>query len=201
LRGERLRPFMEKTGATRERRAIPRWKKVMIAGGATILLSGLALRLNESSPGGRAVAPPPGALLDPGPAPRVGSRLVAEPPGEGRPSRGRTGEETTVHLSERLSPFLVHGGLSFFLGLAAGVAVRAVFKLALLIVGVTALVLFGLSHWGVIEPVHWASMEEWLSVKVEEVDRTAAGLKQELLLQIPSAGLAGAGLVTGFKRK
>jgi uncharacterized membrane protein (Fun14 family) len=68
------------------------------------------------------------------------------------------------------------------------------------VAGILVLGLAALSYSEVIPPVDWASVEDWLSARVEEAEESN-GLREHLLVHLPSAGLAGAGLVTGFKRK
>src|SRR5262245_13640526 len=135
---------------------MPRWKKVMIAGAVVLVLIGAGLKLV-----GKAARPeptrPPAADHGTG---GLSQPLVAEKSQRSAPARqeeaGREQENRT--FSEEISPFFLQGGLSFFVGLAIGAAVRAVFKVTLLIAGVILLGVFALSYFGAIGPIDWASI-------------------------------------------
>lgn len=211
------------------RAPFPRWKKWMIAGAAALVVIGLALKFigadsrpeGPPSSGDALVAANPGAKTDGGPSPPASSKTTAGSltlvdPGDGPdddpevpPGGGvRLGERPAVKgrdaprgLSEKVSPFFLHGGLSFFVGLAIGALFRTFFKMVLLVAGVAVVAIFGLSYMGQIPPIDWAGVENWIVVKLDAVQETAGGLQDHLFLNLPSAGLAGAGLVAGFKRK
>ncbi len=140
-------------------------------------------------------------LIDPGSVPDDEPEV---PPDGGVRLGSRTaeqGRDVPHSLSEKVSPLFLHGGLSFFVGLAIGSAFRTFFKMVLLIAGVAVIAIVGISYMGQIPPIDWAGVENWLVVKLDAVQATAGGLQDHLFLNLPSAGLAGAGLVAGFKRK
>jgi len=177
-----------------ERRPFPRWKKITIALAMVSILAGVGLQLLAS--------PSTGGGGDPRDLPPGSRSLVAGSPDQSSSSTSTGGAEVEKPgLGKKISPFLIHGGVSFFVGLAIGAAVRAFVKVALIVAGVILLGYFGLTYSGAVSPINWTAVEEWLVVQIEAADKTASGFQDHLLKSLPSAGMAGAGLVTGFKRK
>jgi uncharacterized membrane protein (Fun14 family) len=179
---------------------MPRWKKVLIWGAVVILLVGAGLKVAGMA--ARKPDPSRPAAADHGTGgmaqPFVAGREPSAAPERREDTAGASGQRT---LPEEISPYFLQGGLGFFIGLAIGTALRAVYKATLLILGVVILGVLGLSYFGVIPPIDWAAVEDWLSVHLKEADEKTAAFRQYLVASLPSAGLGGVGLVTGFKRK
>ncbi len=176
------------------REPIPRWKKIAILVAALVVLAGVGLRYG-TSPGGAAEDQ---ELFIP-----AGSHSLVENPGrppDGSPPAVST-KEKEEGLGRKFSPFLIHGGISFFVGLAIGAAARAFLKIVMVVVGVILLGYFGLTYTGIVSPIDWQAVEKWMIIQIEEADKKTSDFRKHLLTSLPSAGMAGAGLVTGFKRK
>ena len=97
------------------------------------------------------------------------------------------------------SPALMKGGLSFIVGFCIGYALRTFFRIGAVMMGLVLLAVFGLSYAGVVQ-VDWTAINGFF-------DRAVAGIKDQVgsvqtfvAGSLPSAGLAGAGLFTGFKK-
>ncbi len=97
------------------------------------------------------------------------------------------------------SPVLFKVGFSFFMGFAIAFAVRSFVRISLVAIGMMALMLFGLEYIGLVT-VEWQMMGDrwdhalaWLQPQVTSFRGFIAG-------QLPSAGAALGGLVTGWKR-
>jgi len=98
------------------------------------------------------------------------------------------------------TPALLRGGLSFLVGFSLAYAARTFIKIAVFFLGVWAASLFLLSSLGWIE-VHWhlidTAFASWSSTIGEQFESARTFITGSL----PSAGMAGLGLVTGFRRK
>jgi uncharacterized membrane protein (Fun14 family) len=179
------------------RTPMPRWKLFFIILSAVLVVAGLGLKAHGMMK--RKSAPPTSVRA---PAPPGGMGLVAG--GGSTASDTASGTGTTAEqpgTGEKLSPFLAVGGISFFGGLAVGTVLRMFFKIALGIVGIAVIGLVGLSYAGVIGPINWKSIEDTVNAGVVKAEEKTQGLQNQFLIGIPSAGMAGAGLVAGFKRK
>lgn len=98
------------------------------------------------------------------------------------------------------SPALMKLGFSFFVGLAIGYAVRAFLKVTLLFAGIVLLAVFGLNYFGLVQ-VDWSAMEGVWDSFIANVQDEAGHFKTFITGSLPSAGMAGLGLFTGFKRR
>ena len=174
---------------------MPRWKKLVIGLAAVVCLAGVGLKVHGMSQR-KAVRTPATA---PG-APAGSQGLVANPGTSGGGGTATTVEEPPG-AGEKASPFLMGGGFGFFAGLAVGTVLRIFYKIALIVMGIAVLGLGGLSYSGVIGPVNWKSINDTMNSGVTKVEEKAQGFGNSLLVGIPSAGLFGAGVVAGFKRK
>jgi len=197
--------------------AMPRWRLATLIGSITLMLGGLCMLGieqmrsdpapeptpwderrgdGEEQPGTRGASPSPLSLAPTGPAqPRVDE--------DGEPVIGPDGEPVMEHPPREglglWGPVVFRMGFSFFVGFAAGHALRLFFKMGMLIVGVQILILVALQGFG------------WVSINWDEIrggyDNFAAWLSGEgggftelLTGQLPSAAAGLAGLAIGFKR-
>jgi uncharacterized membrane protein (Fun14 family) len=121
------------------------------------------------------------------------------PPGETPTSTVSPTEDGTDGESP-WTPALLRGGLSFLVGFSLAYAARTFIKIALFFLGVWAASLFLLSSLGWID-VHWdiidGAFEGW-STKLGEQFESA---RTFITGSLPSTGMAGLGLVTGYRRK
>jgi len=121
--------------------------------------------------------------------------------GDGPASGGDgTGGSAAGGPAERSwSPVVFRLGFSFFAGFCIAYALRAFLEMALLVIGLVMLGLFGLEYagivtveWSLVEG-HYASVRDWLAGQTESFTAFVKG-------SLPSAASAGAGLVAGFRR-
>ncbi|MEZ5973731.1 MAG: FUN14 domain-containing protein [Planctomycetota bacterium] len=97
------------------------------------------------------------------------------------------------------SPFFVKGGFSFLIAFCVGWALRAFFKVSALVVGVIAIGVFALQKSGFVD-VDWQAMSQHWDTFAGKLREHGEGLKDFMTGNLPSAGLAALGLVTGFTR-
>jgi uncharacterized membrane protein (Fun14 family) len=200
---------MDTTRFTDGLREMAGWKKallglgaLLLAGGAVIQGYGLVAGGREAAPKEVASGPKEGGGGDVG---KIGHGLL---PGEGPtlPGEGPEPEEPRDEAGapepalEEWSPAMVKGGLSLFVGFCVGYALRTFAKLAMLVIGLIFLGIFLLS-WGGVVQVDWGKLGEGFDSVVAVLQSQFASLKTFLQGSIPSAGLAGLGLVSGFKKK
>lgn len=98
------------------------------------------------------------------------------------------------------SPFFLKGGFSFFAAFCVGYATRVWLKMMAFFLGTFLIGIFLLSYAGAIDP-NWVKMEGWYDIIVARIESEAVDFKTFLTGSLPQAGLAGLGLVAGFKRK
>ena len=178
--------------STKPPRALPAWKKLLLVVAGVFVLVGAGLGLARSSgkgSGGDATVQSTG----------TGERhfLSGEESTSGGTGTGAASEEGVTSYS----PFFVKGGLSFFAGFAIGFALRAFFKVSLLVIGLLLLAFFGLSYSGVdVIHIDWTKLDGYFDQLVAAVKEQAGGFKTFVTGSLPSAALATLGLLTGFKR-
>ena len=182
-----------------DRRGVPTWKKMLLSLAALLVVSGLLIQgyglvaASDSDAarenGGATIS------LDPQ------TSLLPRDGGIGGSERSTDKESQGDGALEKWSPALVKGGLSFFLGFALGYVFRTFFKLSALVVGMIFLGVFGLAQIGFIEGFNWDILEQWYGKVVARVSEEAQELKSFVAGSVPSAGMAGLGMFTGFKKK
>jgi uncharacterized membrane protein (Fun14 family) len=118
----------------------------------SIALWSLPATLAAAATPGRAGAqtPPPGPLY-PAPTPPYGSPAAPAPP-----EPATTGDAAAGDLFTQA--FFLELGFSFMVGLAAGFALKVAFKVALVVIGVILLGVFGLQYAGLVD-VNWTGVE------------------------------------------
>jgi uncharacterized membrane protein (Fun14 family) len=134
----------------------------------------------SGSPGGGGAAFLPG---DPGGTTGDGTAQAAAEPG----------------TTEWLLPYLTEGGIATLLGIALGVATRAVAKLALIGLAVLFVAIQFLVHKGVIDNVDWGAFAALLRDFVLNVS-SDRGLGAILQHKLPAAGGLMAGFYIGTRR-
>lgn len=165
-------PEAPQSAPARSARGFPLWIKFLLGSAIILMAAGLAMPLLAPEP-----PAPSGTLsaLSSTPSARDDSDLAA------------------------WSPAVFRLGFSFFVAFAAAYALRTVFKIALLVVGFAALLLFGLQYAGLVE-VKWSAMEveydqasSWISTQISSAKAFAMGY-------LPSGGAAALGFITGFRK-
>ena len=179
------------------RRELPRWKKVVLTCFAFLLLAGVALRVygHFKDDGGKgSVTTDQRNLTGPDGVGGAGFVEIGQPRGVEGPQGKEAGSG-----AESWSPVLMKGSMSFLVGFSVGYALRTFFKISAVVLGLVCLAIFGLSYAGLLQ-VDWTTIEGHFDRVVGKIQEQASGFKEFISGSLPSAGLAAAGLVTGFKR-
>ena len=98
-----------------------------------------------------------------------------------------------------LSPALVRGGISFFAAFAVAFALRSFLKIFIIFAGVWAASLFFLASIGWVE-VHWSIIDDSFVGLTRTLGAQFESISSFITGSLPSAGLAGLGLVAGLKK-
>ena len=196
---------------------LPRWKTVILAGAAIVVLLGLGVR-------GFDAASVPDSSHESGqhtasnsPTIRGNSLVGGSPfpggfPGSTSPEGGGAGGEgerprTGTGSSNRAgpggesewSPAMLRGGFGFFLGFAIGMVLRTFFRMTAVVVGLNLLLLVGLSQAGWVE-VRWDLIEGQFDHYVGRLGDELTALRTFVLGSIPTVGFSGLGIFTGFRK-
>lgn len=180
---------------------ITRWKKVLLGLAAVFVIVGGGLRAFGGSPEPESTGSgPAGTASNGAPMSGLDSGGGFQIPGIGETGKG--GEEKTTAEAEasEWSPFFLKGGFSFFVAFCVGYAMRVWLKVSFLLVGTFFVGVFALSYLGALD-VNWETIQGWYDSAAAKVSGEASDFKTFLTGSLPQAGLAGLGLVTGFKRK
>ncbi len=181
-------------GSTRE--PLPRWKKVWLGVAGAMVVVGLLLGLltGGDEPTAQTAAQPQAAPTQQ--VPGVATALVEPGPGQQAPQQPATAEGA----GSKLSPGLTIMGFSFFVGFAMGYALRAFFRIAMVVVGLVFLVLVGFSYVELVT-VNWDVMEQMFNNFAERMSTDFDDFATILTGRLPQAGLGAAGLFVGFRKK
>ena len=189
-----MSPKTDATEAPKSRPPIPGWKKGLLAASLLVGFLGLGMMAFGGS-GGDAAAPGASTPRVPG-----GSQLL---PGSIPPSSG-PGAATEEPAGEsgvaEWGPPVARLGFSFFVGFAIAYALRAFFKITLIILGGIFLILFGLQYAGLIQ-IEWSALGTHYDSVADWFSRHAGSFKDFVTGNLPSAGSAVAGMALGFRRK
>ncbi|MHC5066723.1 MAG: FUN14 domain-containing protein, partial [Planctomycetota bacterium] len=115
------------------------------------------------------------------------------------PTSGGSGSAESSDSDGAWSPALIRGGISFFAAFCLAFAFRTFLRLALVFIGIWAASLFFLDHLGWIE-VHWTVIDQAFRDMTANIGRQFESVRTLVTGSLPSAGLAGLGLFTGFKK-
>jgi uncharacterized membrane protein (Fun14 family) len=177
---------------------LSRSKKLMLAAAGAFVLIGLLLAAfgGSTEPAGET-----GAGVTGGAGGGARSANLVGGAGGGAPQVAGAGDDVQPEAegASTWAPFFVKGGFSFALAFCIGYALRMFFKLTAFVVGVYALGLFGLTYVGWVD-VDWNAISLWWDGMLAHVQGQAASIKTFITGSLPSAGLATAGLVTGFRK-
>ena len=91
-------------------------------------------------------------------------------------------------------------GFSFFVGFSLGYALRVFMRVAVVFAGLFFALMFLLSYAGIVE-VHWEVMDSLFSRAMDNLGGQLTEARAFITGSLPSAGLAGLGLVAGYRRK
>jgi len=186
----------DKSAAAAARKArrpqITPWKRVLLGVAALFVVLGGALRVAGGA-SARQGSPSSTSGSD---VPR--STLVGQGGGQQAPATSAGAGEDSA--ASEWSPFFLKGGFSFFVAFCVGYAMRVWLKISFLVIGTFFAGVFLLSYFGAMH-VDWATIQGWYDQLAGLVREEASDFRSFLTGSLPQAGLAGLGLVTGFKRR
>jgi uncharacterized membrane protein (Fun14 family) len=177
-------------------RKVAGWARALLAASVVFMIVGLTMMAYVSIRSSSAASDTLAA--DGGAAPGLARGFIAE--GESDPDGGDSAAEEPPDALDRWSPTIFRLGFSFFVGFTVAYAVRSFMKIALIVIGVLFLALFGLQYAGVID-VDWATMGEHFDALRDRIAAEASSFGDFITGALPSAGAAVLGLVAGFRRK
>ncbi|MFT5050076.1 MAG: putative membrane protein (Fun14 family) [Chlamydiales bacterium] len=139
-----------------------------------------------------------------GPTPARGDSTVAEPRSSPAPVAGTVAvaapsSEPSEPSPTPWSPLFLKGGLSIFVGLCVGHAIRAFLKLSMIGLGVVFLGMLGLQYSGLLD-IDWQAAEGVYDHLASRVAGEIENVRAFIAGSLPSAGLGTVGLIAGFKR-
>jgi uncharacterized membrane protein (Fun14 family) len=198
-------------------RMMPSWKRKLLGVSLVVGLAGAggqlassALKSNPAPTANNPTAPAANvspADAPPTPAPSGASGFVSA---TGRPapqtdapaaSPGAASDPSPpTTLTQRLTPWMTHVGLSFFVGIVVGLIFRIFMKMALGITALIAALIFALSYFHVLNIDMTAVKTEYASVSAWAGDQVAR-LKDLVMHALPSSSSAAVGFFAGFKRR
>ncbi len=191
------------------RGGFPRWKKILLGGALFLVVAGAALksygyfRGDSGSPDGAAGQKATRTVQDTG---GLGHGLIEPPPGgqsffpeSTKVPRQDVPDAEASGAASDWSPALMKGGLSFIVGFCLGYALRTFFRIGAVMAGIVLLAVFGLSYAGVLQ-VDWNAINQFFDRAVAGIKDQAGNFQTFVAGSLPSVGLAGAGLFTGFKK-
>jgi uncharacterized membrane protein (Fun14 family) len=177
-------PPQTQTGFWSGLRALPRWKKVLLAIAGVLVAAGAVFAIVDSG------------KTPPAPAPHAGAGTGLQTslvPGD------HPAGEPVATAPEPVSAGFFRLGFSFIAGFCIGLAVRKTLKLTAVVAGLLLLCLFLLSYAGMIT-VNWQAFDNLYQTVAQRVERESAQLRTFITGSLPAAGLAALGLVAGFKK-
>ncbi len=197
-------PLQYRSPVVRTLGTMPSWKRKLLGVSLIIGLIGIggeaaSALLGHSNP--PPAAPAPAAQTSHSILPQGSSGFVT-----GQPSPADTSpaapapQNQNPGLTEKVTPWMTKFGLSFFVGIVAGVIFRTFIKLA---VGITVLIaglFLALSYFHILNidmttvKTEYASAAAWLTDQ-------ASRLKDVIFHALPSSTTAAAGFLAGFKKR
>lgn len=163
------------------KRAGPPWRKRLAIALALLVVASVVGRVALRAEARAGSETPPSA-----------SGLVPDaPPADSPPPEERKGLPAAL-------PYVTEGGLAMLLGIGLGIATRAVYKLAIVLLALLFVALQYLAHKGVLA-VDWGAFAKWLETSVLNV-AGGNGMGAIVRHKLPSAASLALGLYLGLKR-
>ena len=104
----------------------------------------------------------------------------------------------TVEIPPSLRPFLIKGSVGFVVGLAIGVAVRAIAKLVLFLLGLVCLAVLVMAYLGWVQ-IQWSAMLQDLQAVAEAFRQEFSSFREFLNGTLPAVVLTGLGVALGMR--
>jgi uncharacterized membrane protein (Fun14 family) len=158
----------------------PPWRKRLALALAILVVASVAGRVALRSEA-RAAAAPRGA----------GGLVANAPSSEPAPEAERRGLPAAL-------PYVTEGGVAMLLGLGLGIATRAAYKLAIVLLALLFVALQYLAHKGVLA-VDWGAFASWIEASVLNV-AGETGIGTFVQHKLPAAAALALGLYLGLRR-
>ncbi len=165
-----------------------RWRRRLIVVLLLVVAGTVALRMHL---GGPAPAPPPAAV------PQGGSAIL--PQNTPRPAPTGTGDQPP-EAARVILPYLTEGGIAMLIGIALGIATRAVFKISMVFVAAAFVIVQVLAYKGILT-MDWGRLADGLRNFVLNVSSSESGLSAVVKHKLPSAASLTLGWYLGLKRR
>lgn len=163
---------------------MPRWQKIALGTALTSAVVGGVMTLIQGEP---PATTPTGA----GNLQGLGTNLIEGPIGSG------SGAANDV---EPASKGFFRLGFSFIAGFSVGTFLRAVLKLAAIVLGFWLVVTFLLAYAGLVT-VEWEQIDSLWQRFLGSIESEWGNFQAFMLGSLPAAGLAATGLAIGLKRR
>lgn len=163
---------------------MPRWKKITIGVALAAAVTGGVLTLIQGDP-------QPTTTAGGSNASGLAASLI-----ETQPGTGGTGENAA---QEPASKGIFRLGFSFIAGFSIGTFLRAVLKLAAIVLGFWLVVTFLLAYAGLVT-VEWDQIDALWQRFTGSIESEWGNFQTFMLGSLPATGLAATGLVIGLKR-
>lgn len=167
------------------------WKKLLVVSAGVLVLAGCIFQVlawmnppPDFGPSGGGTGGSGGTGL--------GSSFVESSGGGSTGSTVKTGDQA---WSEGLFKL----GFSFFAGFAIGSFVRGFLKLFLFFAGAALLLMFALDYFDVAS-IKWKRIDGWFDTAKDKILGETNSFREFISTRLPSGGMAGLGLFTGFKK-
>jgi uncharacterized membrane protein (Fun14 family) len=189
-------------GARKEKREFPRWKKVLLTASVFLTVLGLGLTGYQYLRGSGADSDPQAAAsrknlgLGLRESPGIGQSFAPSIEGISRPGEG---SDLPPDQLAQWSPAILKGGMSLLVGFCVGYALRTFAKVSAIVAGLVFVAIFALSYAGMLD-VKWDVMDKVFRSVVASLQTELTNFKTFMTGSLPSAGMAGVGLFTGFKK-
>lgn len=192
-KGSRTRE--ERRARRRERRPeLTRWKVVLLGVAGLFVVVGFALSAMGGGDGASEGSAAGGGTSGGGAAP---NGFVTGVPAGGDPEAAPAAEDEGAAA---WSPFFLKGGFSFVVAFCVGYAARVWLGITAAVVGTFFVGVFLLSYFGALD-VDWTTLQGWWDSLAARAKDEASDFHGFVTGSLPQAGLAGLGLLAGFKRR
>ena len=179
------------------------WKIAAVAFAGLLLVGGgaLALTAGSAEPTTKSGSQDFGGTGPGGTGgPETARSLTGGATGTGIQGNFEIGLEGQPTADSNWSPALLRGGVSFFVTFCLAFALRSFLRLAAIFIGIWALSVFLMSHAGWVT-VDWNAIDSQFTGWTHNLGAQFQSLQTFIKGSLPSTGLAGLGLFTGFKAR
>ena len=147
------------------------------------------------------VSPTPTTQVLTNPPPPLYATSTTNPaPTTNAPTKGSKPQPSppVAEIPPNLRPFLIKGGVGFVVGLAIGVALRAIAKLVLFLLGLVFLAVLIMAYLGWVQ-IQWSHMLQDLQVVADAFRKEFSSFREFLNGTLPAVVLTGLGVALGMR--